>query len=288
MQLGKGTAVAHHRLVRTGGVVVAIAALLASWPAPASADLSTPAGACVVTTTWGEGATTSSDSANPDDVIEIPRADKVTWSARVNGPAEGTVRPVEGSLVLALPAPLGSVTLDEWSGTTGKVETSGTRILPALLPAGVILELRMEHFENGVRFCTAAVQLRISGGPGPIAWGSLALTLLLVGLLGLAGIKGGCSFAMRLLTGGLGLLAGALAGADLVLFGVLPLDSIATVLLAVVGLITGSFLCKLRRIRLRRKKRDDDERRTESTPAAAGVPDGAGATGAAGARRADS
>jgi len=263
------------RLILSGGVFTAIAAaLLVSWSAPAAAaDLSDPPGACVVTTTWGEsGVTVDSASADPADVIEVPRADEVTWAARVNGPTEGTVRPVAGSISLVLPAPLGTVTIDEWSGSTGNVETSGFKTLPDLLPAGVAFDMRMEHYENGALFCTASVRLRMAGGPDPIAWGSLALTLLFGALLALVGIKGSCSFAMRLLGAGLGLLAGALVGSDLVLFGVLPLNSIATVLLAVIGLITGSFLCKLRRLRGLRKKKDDEERKEEEARHPVGGP----------------
>ena len=255
------------RLLRSGGVVVALTAgMLALWPTPAAADLSQPAGACNVTTTWGtNGPTVESASAEPGDVIEVPRADEVTWSARVNGPAEGTDRHVEGSVALVLPAPLGTVTLDEWSGSTDNVETSGVRALPELLPAGVVFDMRMEHYEGDSLFCTASVRLRIEGGPGLIAWTSLALMLLFGALLSLIGIKGGCSFWMRVLGAAVGLLTGAFVGSSLVLFGVLPLNSIATVLLAAVGLVAGSFLCKLRRMRFRRKnKADEDQRGTES------------------------
>jgi hypothetical protein len=243
-------------------MVAAIAtALLASSPAPAVADLSEPVGACVVTSAWG-GATVDSSTADSADVIEVPRADEVTWSARVNGPAEGTVRPVAGSVSLVLPAPFGTATLGEWSGSTGHVETTGTEELPDLLPAGVVFEMRMVHYENGALFCTATVRLKIAGGPDPIAWGSLGLTLLFAALLATLGFKARCSFAMRLLGAGLGLLGGACAGSTLVLFGVLPLNSIATVLLAAAGVITGSFLCKLRRLG-RRKKKDKDDKKSE-------------------------
>jgi hypothetical protein len=247
-------------------VAVAAGALLAAWPAPAAADLSDPPGACVVDATWGD-VIVDSASVDPADIVEVPRADEVEWSARVNGPAEGTVRPVAGSVSLVLPAPIGTATLDEWSGSTGNLETSGTATLPDLLPAGVVFELRMEHYENGDLFCTASVQLRIAGGPDPIAWGALALTLLFGSLLAGVAIKGGCSFRMRLLGAALGLITGVSAGSGLVLFGVLPFDSIATVLLAVVGLILGSFLCKLRRLRLRAgRKKDDEDKKDEQLP----------------------
>jgi hypothetical protein len=258
--------VARSRLILGGGVLAAMAAtLLAAFPAPAAADVSDPPGACVVTATWGEsGATVDSASTNPGDVIEIPQTKDVTWSARVNGPAEGTVRPVAGSVSLVLPAPLGTVTLGKWSGSTGKIATSGTADLPDLLPAGVAFQIRMEHYENGVLFCTASVQLRTSGGPSPIAWGSLALTALFGALLTVVHWKGRCSFFMRMLSAGMGLVGGALVGSDLVLFGALPLNSIAIVLLAAAGFITGSFLCKLRRVRIRRKKKDDDADKDET------------------------
>jgi hypothetical protein len=178
----------------------------------------------------------------------------------VNGPAQGTVRPVTGSVSLVLPPPFEPITLAQWSGSTGKVATSGVANLPNLLPAGVAFQIRMEHYENGALFCTASVQLKTTGGPSPLAWASLALAVLSGGLLTAAGIKGHCSFFMRLLSAGLGLVGGALVGSSLVLFGVLPLNSIATVLLAAAGFITGTFLCKLRRVRLRRKKKDDDKK----------------------------
>jgi hypothetical protein len=253
------------RLLRSAGIVAAVtAALLTSWPAPAAADLSQPPGACEVTTTWGEGGpTVESASAEPGAVIEVPRAEKVTWSARVNGPEEGVDRPVAGSVSLALPAPLGTVTLDEWTGATDNIETSGVRSLPDLLPAGVIFDLRLEHHENGSLFCTATVRLRMEGGPGPIAWTGLALMLLFGALLSMVGIRGGCSFWMRLLAAGLGLLIAILLGGTLVLFGVLPLNSIVTVVLALVGLVFGSVLCKLRRL-LRRNKKDEEKKPTQS------------------------
>jgi hypothetical protein len=260
---------ARPRLILGAGVVAAMsAALLASWTAPAAADVSDPPGACVATTTWGPGGVTvDTASVDPADVIGVPRADAVNWSARVNGPAEGTVRPVAGSVALALPAPLGHVTIGEWTGSTGKIETSGIETLPDLLPAGVVFDLRMEHYENGALFCTATMRLRVTGGPDPIAWASLALTLLFGALLTLVGMKGSCSFAMRLLGAALGLFAGALAGSDLVLFGLVPLNSIATVLLAVVGLITGTFLCKLRRVRVRRRRKDDEDKKDDESRA---------------------
>src|SRR5262249_50445460 len=150
---------------------------------------------------------------------------------------------------LLLPPPFDPITLGSWSGSTGKIATSGTANLPSLLPAGVAFQIRMQHYENGVLFCTASVSVKTTGGPSPLAWASLALTVLFGGLLTAAGIKGHCSFFMRLLSAGLGLAGGALIGSDLVLFGALPLNSIATVLLAAAGFITGTFLCKLRRVR---------------------------------------
>jgi hypothetical protein len=259
--------VARFRIILGGGAVAATAAtLLALSPAPAAADLSDPPGACVVTSTWGgSGVTVDSASADPGAVIEIPQTNEVTWSARLNGPTEGVVRPVAGSVSLVLPTPLGTVTLGKWSGSTGKVATSGTANLPNLLPAGIAFQIRMEHYENGVLFCTASVRMKTTGGLGPIAWGSLALTVVFGALLTVIRIKGGCSFLMRVLSGGLGLLGGALAGSDLVLFGVLPLDSMATVLLAAAGLITGSFQCKFRRVRLRRKKKNTDNDKDEES-----------------------
>jgi hypothetical protein len=228
------------------------AAILTGWAAPAAADLTDPPGTCTGTATWsGGGFTVDSATADPAAVIEVPRADDVAWTARAVGPVAGEPRPISGSVTLSLPAPFGSVTIDEWQSTSVNVESAGTYAydLPALVPAGVVFEVRAEHHENGPTFCTAAARLRIAGGPGLPAWLGLVLTLVAAVLLGLTGVTsgaGGGSGIGRSVGGAiLGLFTGWLLGLDLVLFGATALDSALPVVLAGIGLVGGAVWSRL-------------------------------------------
>jgi hypothetical protein len=78
-----------------------------------------------------------------------------------------------------LPAPLGALTVNDWSGPATNVSSSGTREydLPALVPAGSGVPAARDHHEDGAVFCTASARLRIAGGPfdTPLIWVGLAL-----------------------------------------------------------------------------------------------------------------
>ena len=155
---------------RPGVGVLVTAVLVGAVPLvgaqPASADLVDPPGSCQVVAGWaGGGFSVDSTTADPDAVIEVPRSDSVAWTTLLAGPPAGTERQIAGSLRLALPFPLGSVSIDEWSGPSTTVTDSGTRDydLPAVVPAGVVFQVRGEHYENGALFCTGSALMRIAG-----------------------------------------------------------------------------------------------------------------------------
>ena len=209
---------------------------------PAQADIVDPAGACAATATWsGAGLTAASSDLTPDRVLEIPRADQVAWSGRVVGPAAGAAREVAGRVALALPPPFGSLTLADWGGTATEVERAGTYAydLPSIVPAGVVLGLRASHDEAGQRHCTASVGVMLAGGLSPLAWVALLATLLLAAMVLLLGR--GPSSNGRIVAGALlGIPFGLFAGLTLVLFGVIPLASVAVTVLPVLGATVGA------------------------------------------------
>jgi hypothetical protein len=229
---------------RAIGIVGAAAAAVLVWASPASAELVDPPGTCVGAGTWRDGGfTVESSTADPAAVIEVPRSDEVSWTGALVGREPGAERQIAGSVSLALPVPLGSLTIDDWSGPGTNVASSGVQRydLPAVVPAGVVFTLRAEHHENGALFCSGSAQLRIAGSPfgSPLTWVSIGLALLFGALLAIAGL--GTSPGTGRLIGGalLGLLFGWFAGLSLVLVGVSTLDSVLPLVLAVVGLAGG-------------------------------------------------
>jgi hypothetical protein len=235
-------------------MVPLVAAGLMVGAQPAAAELVDPPGSCLVTATWaGSGISVDSAAANPDSVIEIPRSDTVAWTTQLVGPQGGTERQIAGSLTLALPAPLGTVTIDDWSGSSNTVTNSGTRAydLPALVPAGVVFTVRGEHHEDGTVFCAGSASLRIAGGPfdSPLTWASLVLTAILGVALLLAGRSPAPGVGRMVLGGLLGLLLGWLLGLTLVLFGVSTLDGPLPLILAVLGLVGGPVWVRLSPLR---------------------------------------
>lgn len=221
---------------------------------PASAELVDPPGSCQVVAMWTNGGfSVDSTTANPDTVIEVPRSDSVAWTTLLVGPQAGTERQIAGSLRLALPFPLGSVSIDDWSGPSTTVSDAGTRDydLPGLVPAGVVFQVRGEHHENGALFCTGSAWMRIAGGPfdSPLTWVSLALTALLGAALLLAGRSGPPGVGRMVLGGVLGALLGWLLGLTLVLFGVSTLGGPLPMVLGLVGLAGGPVWVRLSPLR---------------------------------------
>jgi hypothetical protein len=245
--------VAVSRLTRqlgyAGGALALAGGLLLAAAPPAAADLAEPAGACVATGTWQAGGfTVVSTDADPADVIEIPRADQVTWTGQVIGPDPGPERPIAGRISLQLPPPLGGVTVDDWSGTGTNVDSTGTESydLPGLVPAGLVFTLHAEHRENGQLFCSGSAQLRIAGGAfdSPLVWVGLAGTALSAGLLALAGrsapATGGRRVGRALASGLLGVLLGLFGALTLLVLGVVPLASPLVLLVVLAGAVAGA------------------------------------------------
>jgi hypothetical protein len=235
------------RVVRwlAAGALAAAGVMIA--PAPAWADAVDPAGSCTGRGEWTTaGFSEESTDLDPEDVIEIPRADEVRWTGRVVGPTAGTPRPIDGRIALALPPLLGSIPLGTWSGQGVDVEKTGTYSydLPSWVPSDVEFDLRARHDEGGKRHCTGAVGLIIEGGPfdSPLIW--VALAGLLVTAIGMALVgrrpAGGAGLGRLLVGASVGLLFGLFGGLTLILFGVIPLASpIVTVLLGA-GLLLGA------------------------------------------------
>jgi hypothetical protein len=214
---------------------------------PAGADAVTPAGACVVTAAWeGAAFTRASTDLSPDDVVEIPRVDRVAWSGQVVGASEGTPRTVDGHLALDLPPLLGSIPLGTWSGQAVEVERSGiySYDLPAIVPAGVRLQLNGRHDEGGRRRCAAAFTIMIAGGPfdSPLIWVALVGLLLSGGALALVGRAPTHRPGIGRLVAGaaVGLPLGLFAGLTLVLLGVLALASPWVTVLLGLGPVLGA------------------------------------------------
>lgn len=210
----------------------------------ARADIVSPAGACVATATWkANGVTKTSTALTADDVIEVPRADHVTWKGTVTGPVAGAAREVKGRVGIALPWPLGSVAVASWAGSDTDVESTGTYDyhLPSVVPAGVVLDLEATHDESGKRQCTANVGVIIPGGPfdSPLIWGALTGLLLFGGLVVLLGR--GTPGAGRIMGAALlGLPFGLFLGLTTVLFGLFSLGGPMMAVLIVAGAIVAA------------------------------------------------
>jgi hypothetical protein len=210
--------------------IVAAGCVLAIGAPAHAADIVTPAGACVASATWQTGGVAKTSTAlTGDDVIEIPRADTVSWQGGVAGPAAGGSRDVAGRVSLALPPPFESIDLAQWQGEATEVQRSGTYTydLPSIVPAGVLLDLHASHDEKGQRHCTAQVAVIIAGGAfdSPLIWAALAGLVLLAAAVVLLGQSASPGAGRMVLAAALGLPMGLFLGLVLVLFGVLPLAS---------------------------------------------------------------
>jgi hypothetical protein len=228
------------------GVVAAFTVAGPLVAGPAAADIVSPAGACVGSGAWkASGVTATSPQLATDDVIEVRRADEVSWSGRVVGPTAGTPRPVAGRVALRLPPPLGAISIADWSGPATAVERSGTYSydLPSLVPAGVRLDLLASHDESGRRHCTASVGIIIPGGPfdSPLIFLALVGLALLGLLLALLGRSAGPAGKGRIVGGALlGLPFGLFLALTLVLFGAIALASPLVTVLVVLGAVIGA------------------------------------------------
>lgn len=178
------------------------ALVLTSAPAGAVID---PPGNCVGQGTFEKGTkargsfTEQADQIPAGRVVEVPRADTVTWSGSLPKLAAGgdpltvTVpkRPIRGFVAVDLPWPFGSVTVDSWGNDSDVVGNKGehTYDLPSVVPRGVEFKVFGEHRENGSVYCSGFVLVKIEGGPfdSPLIWASLGLTAVSAAFFVVAG-----------------------------------------------------------------------------------------------------
>lgn len=164
-------------------------AVVGAAAAPAGADIVSPAAACVGSGMWqGGGISETSTAHTPADVIVVPRTDTVAWAGNQKGyalGAEGPRRDISGAVQLQLP--LGTATIDTWSGSSIRYANEGqhTYDLPSVL-AGIKMKLRGFHAENGAQVCGGSVYVKIAGS-GPLKPIGLAGLVLSGGLLLFAG-----------------------------------------------------------------------------------------------------
>jgi len=166
--------------------ITTVLAVLLSAPA-AGADVVTPPGACVGSGAWQRsGQQETSTDHDPSDVIEVPRSDTVRWAGNVKGfalGAEGPRRDISGEVQLDLP--IGSVTIDDWGGSSVRYANEGEHEydLPNVL-AGIKMKLHGEHRENGKVVCAGSVFVKIDGTSPllivAVGLGVVALLLLFV------------------------------------------------------------------------------------------------------------
>ena len=170
-----------------------------------------------------------------DEVVEVERSDTVDWQGSVTAPP-GVY---SGTIAVDLPPPFGEAEIDSWDGESDSTANAGVKDydLTSLVPAGVEFRVVGSHTdENGS--CTGYVNLEIEGGPfdSPLAPISLAGTVVdgrrprqppCGRCSGVAVMKVGRTIAVAVL----GFLFMLFVAVDLVLFGVVPLNSVVVTIL---------------------------------------------------------
>lgn len=186
-----GVGIKSSGLLRLLGVVALTTALVV--PArPAGADVVTPPGECVASGHWQKaGLDEASGDHDPNDVIEVPRADTVAWQGNIKGyalGADGPSRAIAGAVKLDLP--IGDATIDSWGGTSVRYANEGEHKynFPSVL-TGIKMKLHGEHRENGSVLCSGSVYVKIAGSvwSNPLAYAALGLLVISAGMLFFAG-----------------------------------------------------------------------------------------------------
>ena len=155
--------------VLSGLVVVVIAA-------PAGASLS---GGCAASGTIVQNG--KSYDAVTTNFARIPRAGDVKWKGSVPVPA--TKRLAVGEVQVRFPWPIGDVEIGHWGKDgkrTGSNANAGTYHydFPTLIAGIKVLVHGRDQEPSGV-VCRGAVVVQVQG-TSPLAWASLALTVLMV------------------------------------------------------------------------------------------------------------
>lgn len=161
------------------GVVAGTALMgtIAVSAAPAGAALT---GACKAQgTVVSPGHPTRTYDPKLIDKATVPRKGDVHWQASTGVSGD---RAATGEVRVKFPPPVGKVTVGEWGKNgkkVGRPANSGTYhySLPTLI-AGIKVPVSGEHHEPGIN-CYGAVVVSVEGH-SPLAWVSLALTLVTV------------------------------------------------------------------------------------------------------------
>jgi hypothetical protein len=220
--------------------VVLAAAGLAAPAAPSGADVVTPARACRGAGYWAQarfGERTV--DLETDDVVDIPLDDVVRWTGRVGEAKPGDTterRSVSGRIELELP--LGQSRLvNDWGGTSVKEATEGRHKydLPFFFK-GVKMKLSGHHDEDGRRVCSGSVYVQVEGSAlsNPLTWaGIVGVVLSLLALVWAGRGRHPIGGALA------GLVFGGAIGGLLLMFAVIPLDSVVLLIAPIVGLVLG-------------------------------------------------
>ena len=158
------------------GTAVLLGTLLLS-ASTAGASLT---GACKASGTLvSPGTPTRTYDPKTVDSATIPRKGDVHWQGSTGVAGD---RAATGSVRIAFPPPIGNVNIGEWGKNgkkVGRPGNSGTYHydVPSLI-AGVKIPVSGEHHEPGID-CAGAVVVQVKGR-SPLAWVSLALTLVTV------------------------------------------------------------------------------------------------------------
>lgn len=158
----------------------------------AGADVVSPPGACTGTGSWQEGGISEASVDHvPSDVIEVPRSDTVSWFGSVGDATLGEEVPrreISGEVQIDLP--IGTVTIDDWGGSSVRAANEGTHSydLPELV-IGIEMALHGAHRENGSEVCSGSVNVVVDGGAfdNPLAYAGLAGMVISGAALAFAG-----------------------------------------------------------------------------------------------------
>jgi len=176
MSRGRGTRIAA-TILTTACICSALVGLLLVSAPPAGASLT---GACKAqgTVVSGKKPPRTYDPKVVDEAT-IPRKGVVEWKGSTGVSGD---RAANGKVQVRFPPPIGKVVVGEWGKNGKKVGLPGDSgnykyNLPSLI-AGIKIPVSGEHHEPGIN-CAGAVVVQVEGH-SPLAWVSLALTLVTV------------------------------------------------------------------------------------------------------------
>jgi hypothetical protein len=159
--------------------------------APAAAEINGPCGAKGDFENGTKADGPFAVNADETEVIEVPLSDTVHWQGEI-ADVSGE-RDYSGFVEVDLPWPLGSATVDTWSGTTEETGNSGDKSydLPSAVPRGVEFEVSGQHSEDGSVVCSGTVKVKVEGSAfdsplAPVALGGTVISGIGLALAGLA------------------------------------------------------------------------------------------------------